>query len=69
MLACRSFDALLGGILCSRTVAQIGAKHATASIRYKVDRSTHFSSTPASSGPAMNPNCWTVMFSALAAGS
>ncbi|SKW15214.1 Uncharacterised protein [Mycobacteroides abscessus subsp. abscessus] len=56
-MARRSFDAPVGGILCSRTVAQIGATHAIASIRYSVDRSTHLSSTPASNGPAMNPNC------------
>ena len=53
----------------SRNVAQIGARHVIASIRYSVDRSTQLSSRPASSGPTIAPNCWTVMFSEFAAGS
>ena len=50
-------------------VAQIGARQLIASMRYSVDRSTQRSRIPASSGPAMAPNCCTVMFSELAAGS
>ena len=50
-------------------VAQIGKVQVIASIRYSVDRSTQRSITPASSGPTMAPNCITVMFNELAAGS
>nr|CRL80924.1 hypothetical protein CPGR_04138 [Mycolicibacter nonchromogenicus] len=52
----------------SRTVAQIGKMQVAASIRYRVDRSTQPSSSPANSGPTIAPNCMTVMFSELAAG-
>ncbi len=38
-------------------------------MRYSVERSTQCKSTPASSGPTIAPNCWTVMFSELAAGN
>ena len=58
-----------GGIGASRDVAKIGARQVIASIRYSVDRSTQRSITPASSGPTIAPNCMTVMFNALAAGS
>ncbi|PQM49000.1 hypothetical protein C1Y40_00781 [Mycobacterium talmoniae] len=59
----------LTGIGVSRQVAQIGSRQVAVSIRYRVDRSTQFSSSPASSGPTIAPNCVTVMFSELAAGS
>ncbi len=59
----------VGGIGLNRIVAQIGAKQVITSIRYSVDRSTQRNMTPASSGPTIAPNCVTVMFSELAAGS
>src|ERR1700731_405068 len=59
----------VAGIGLNRTVAQIGAAQVIASTRYSVDRSIQRSSTPASSGPTIAPNCITVMFSELAAGS
>lgn len=59
----------VGGIFASRHVATMGAMHVSASIAYSVDRSTKCSSTPASSGPTIAPNCMTVMFSELAAGN
>lgn len=58
-----------GGIGVSRNVAQIGAIVVRASMKYSVDRSTHRSSTPASSGPMIAPAWNTVMLSELAAGS
>ena len=58
-----------GGIGASRNVAQIAAMQVIASMRYRVDRSTHRNMSPASSGPTIAPNCITVMFNELAAGS
>jgi hypothetical protein len=63
----RSSD--VAGMRLSRYVAQIGSTQVTASIRYRVDRSTQLSMMPASSGPTIDPNCVTVMLRALAAGS
>ena len=63
----RTVSVPTGGIGVSRIVAQIGRRQVSASTRYNVDRSTHFSRIPASSGPTIAPNCITVMLSELAA--